>query len=348
MMTGSTALTQWMLFDKDGGGGGAGTGDAGAGEGGGSGAGDVGAGAGDAGAGDGGGEGAGGEGGKDHWSDTIDLGENGDALREHLVKSGFHKAAGPEAALSTVLKAHMSAEKHLGKSADRMLELPGEGDDLAEWRKSNAERLGVPTGDDTYTWERGELPKDMFWDQDREAKFFEAAKARGVPADIVTGFMDDYRDMMKADYEAIVKEIADTSDALRSELTKDWGGNVSGNLALARRALMHFGAEAKLPAESLHAIEAKMMDGTEIKDAQIARLFFSIGRAMGEDMAAGDIMGGGGSGFAGSATRGELQAEKTNIMRANDGLLAKARAAGNTGEVERLNARLSEINKRLL
>ncbi len=129
--------------------------------------------------------------------------------------------------------------------------------------------------------------------------------------------------------------VAQSVEAARAELTKEWGGEYKANAEYARRAATAFGVSD----EVLEQIAGGM--GL----APALRLFAKIGRATGE---AGGLVDGGRAGFGKSAA--QMQARKTEIMQTPE--LAKKLMDGDpalkaewdaiaAAEVQRLNAEMN-------
>ncbi len=89
-----------------------------------------------------------GDAGQKKWFETIDFGP--EDTRTRLINAGFHSSESIEQALEKAVNANHAAEQRLGVKPDQLLKLPGEGDDVAAWRKEHAKALGIPDTKDGY------------------------------------------------------------------------------------------------------------------------------------------------------------------------------------------------------
>lgn len=278
------------------------------------------------------------------WWESWDAGGD-EELKTHVLNAGYHKGTESlEAALTKVAAAARNAERKLGRPSDQLMTVPDKDVDRAEWRRANAAALDIPEDPSGYAIERpAEMPEGMPWDEAEAKETAEAFHKLGVPKDLAAALIRSELEKRVATWNEVSQEIADAQRGLREKLTAEWGGQVQGNMALATRALHHFGSQAGLPAESLQAVQRKMIGEGGIEDAQLVRLFHAIGKAMGEDGLVGAELTGPGS-AGGAMTPAEAKARSAQITAPN-GDYAKARASGDRARMRDLDAEISRLAK---
>lgn len=300
-------------------------------------------GAGDAGQGSGGADGGGTP--PAPWWESWDAGGD-EELKNSVINAGYHKGTeSPEEALTKVAAAVRAADRKLGRPSDQLMTVPDKDADRAEWRKANAAALDIPEDPSGYAIERpAELPEGMPWDEAEAKETAEGFHKLGVPRDVAAALIRSELEKRVATWNEVSQEIADAQRGLREKLTAEWGGQVQGNMALATRALHHFGSQAGLPTDSLQAVQRKMIGEGGIEDAQLVRLFHAIGKAMGEDGLVGAELTGPGGAAGGAMTPAEAKARSAQITAPN-GDYAKARASGDRTRMRELDAEISRLAK---
>ena len=132
----------------------------------------------------------------------------------------------------TLLKNYAHAQKRMGNSVN----IPGE-DASAEEKAEFFTKLGRPDSIEDYGVEFPKLPEGTVWDENAQNGFLQAAHNQGLSSKQVEGILGWYGEYQKdvglAGDEAIGK--------VTEELTKEWGANFEGNVALAQKAVAKLG-----------------------------------------------------------------------------------------------------------
>jgi hypothetical protein len=132
----------------------------------------------------------------------------------------------------TLLKNYAHAQKRMGNAVN----IPGE-DASAEDKAEFFAKLGRPESAADYEVEFPTLPEGTVWDEQAQNGFMQAAHEAGLNEAQVKGILGWYGEYQKdvglAGDEAIGK--------VTEELTKEWGANFEGNVALAQKAVAKLG-----------------------------------------------------------------------------------------------------------
>lgn len=127
------------------------------------------------------------------------------------------------------IKAHRNAEKALGVPAERLIKLPADKTNPAEW-DDVWKRLGKPKEATEYQLEK--LGEDNTFVDGMRAALFEnnipKEAGEGVVKAVNKLFSDFFGNKAKADEAALAVE--------KGELAKNWGPNVKANEVIAERA----------------------------------------------------------------------------------------------------------------
>lgn len=261
-----------------------------------------------------------------------------DAQRQVLTAKGL-TVDDPLAAMPKLLDAYANAERRLGKPADRLIEKPAEGQDVAEWMRANGELFGVPKDAEGYEIERPEgWPKDAPWDSEMEAQARAIAHEHGVPAAALNAMVAMYAERVARVDAAAATDFEAASAELQEVLQKDWGGQYGARVAQAQQAASVVAEAAGLDNDALEAMAAVLKP--KIGDANTLRMFAAIGEMLGEDSASG--LGKGAASLG--TTPAEARAERARLM-APGGAYFEASKAGDHTALARLKPRMEQLAK---
>lgn len=286
--------------------------------------------------------GEGGEGGSTRWWE--DAKRFDDGTRSMLAAKGL-TVDDPVDALGKLTGMYSAAEKRLGKSPDRLMDRPAEGQDVTEWMRGNAELFGIPEAADGYKIERPESwPKDAPWDDKAEAALRAKAHEAGLNGTQAQAMVDTYAGLVSETLTGAEKGAEQAQAALMGELQKDWGDQTKAKVAQAQQAWTAAAEMAGLDSDAaLNA--AQVLTEKTGGDANVLRLFAALGDMMGEDMLPRDSAGSGGLGTTPADARAELAA-----MKAPDSAYSKAikekQQTGRSAEFERLHKRFLYLQKK--
>lgn len=318
--------------DTGAGGAGAGAGDGAGGE---AGAGGEGAGAAGGGAGAGTKDGAPGGGQSGAWWEDKRF---SDEQRQTLTGSGL-TVDDPLDAVAKLADMERNAQKRLGAKPDSLMPKPAEGQDLAEWRRQNAEIFGIPEDAAAYKIDRPEnWPENAPWDEKAEARVREVALKHGIDNAALQDIVNVQAERMAELVGETETQLQASSAQMMQELEGEWGDQFNGNLTRAKQAAAAIAEEAGFGPEHMQQLSNTLAKGTG--DANVIKLFATIGKMMGEDtLTAG---GGGGSpmGMSPAEARAELQR-----LQSPEGEWFKATADKNRAEIERLKPRMEALRK---
>ncbi|MGR3456076.1 hypothetical protein [Pseudooceanicola sp.] len=265
-----------------------------------------------------------------------------DEQRTMLAAKGF-TVDDPMDAAAKILDAYSHAERRLGRPADQLMVKPKEGQSVPEWMRENSAVFGIPEKPDGYEIKTPESwPKDQQWDQDLEGKLRQIAHEEGIPGAAVNKLVGLYADKMAATLGESQEQLEAANRQMMEQLTKDWGGQTAAKMTLAKQGASAVAAKAGFSAQDVESISMALKEKTG--DAQVIRLFATIGEMMGEDTM--QALTGGGDGTM-TTTPAEARAELSKL-NAPDGEWAKAVAAANKGnrtEMERLKPKMERLTK---
>lgn len=215
----------------------------------------------------------------------------------------------PLDAVTKLTQMERAAKQKLGKSADQLMDRPGEGQDIAEWMRQNGEVFGVPENAEGYKIAPpDDWPKDAPWDTEFESKARELAHKMGMPNDVVQAFASLYAGQVKGMLGAAEQDLQQSMAAMQEDLQKDWGNQYDAKVSQAQQAFSLLAEKAGLDQDAMTSV-AQVLKG-KVGDANIMRLFAAVGDAAGEDMAAAIGKSGGSMGQTPADARAALEAMK--------------------------------------
>ncbi|MES2667923.1 MAG: hypothetical protein V4712_17700 [Pseudomonadota bacterium] len=260
-----------------------------------------------------------------------------DGLKQHLIKSGYHRGTADEA-LERALKGELHATTRLGKNPATLLDAPAEGQKVTEWLKANAKTFGVPDSADKYEVKLPEnLPKAMPMDEALLTEYKAHALDKGLPPALVQDAVDFFASTMGGRYTATAAKAAQAEQNLTGELQTSWGQNYKQNQQLAVRTFQALAAEMKLAPEQTGLLAEKLNEG--LGDATLLKFFHSLSSRMGEDTLA--IPRGGN---APALQLADAQQRKEVIMTRHSGEMALATRASDNKRITALRQELEGLN----
>lgn len=281
--------------------------------------------------GDGGDEGSGG--GTQWWKD--DRFEGG--ARDQLEALGL-TVDDPIDAIVSLAKMESSAKRKLKADPDSLFSKPAKDQDVAEWRKANAEAFGVPETAEGYELTKPEnLPQGVTWDEGLEAKARQLAHDRGWSSGDLQAVTDFYAEHMGGMYQSVADELENSTAQMWEELERDWGDQTKANETRAKQAATLMAEELKFDSTAMAQLTGALSRKTG--DANVMRFFAKIGELMGEDNL---IPGGGAGGIA--TTPAEARAELARL-RGPDGEYAQAVASRNRAKISELKPKIERLTK---
>lgn len=288
----------------------------------------AGAGAGDGSAGAGGGAGA-------WWEDK----RFSDDQRQNLTALGL-TVDDPLEAVARLTDMERAAKKRLGAKPDSLMPKPAEGQSLAEWRREHAKTFQIPDDAAGYKIDRPDSwPKDAPWNDKLEGAVREVAAKHAADPELIQDLTSVFAGNMAGMVEETETELAASSQQMMQELEGEWGDQMAGNLSRARQAATAIAEEAGFTPAHMQQLSNTLAKGTG--DANVIKLFATIGKMMGEDSF---TAGAGGGGSPLGQTPAEARAELSRLQ-ARDGEWYKAVAAKDRTELERLKPRMEALRK---
>lgn len=261
-----------------------------------------------------------------------------DTQRQSLTAMGL-TVEDPVEAIAKLTDMEANAQRKLGKGADQLMDRPGEGQDVAEWMRSNGEMFGIPDDAEGYTIEKPkDWPKDLPWNTDLETEARKIAHEHGISGKALQAMSDlQANTMLKlaADTET---ELQTASAELQVELQKDWGDQYNAKVAAAQQAASVVAEAAGLDNDGIANLSSVLKP--KIGDANTIRLFAAIGDLMGEDGAAALNKGNNTLGTTPAEARAELQK-----MRSEGGDYFEAVKNRNQAEIKRLQPKINQLQK---
>lgn len=229
------------------------------------------------------------------------------------------------------------AQKRLGHKPEELMLRPKDPKDLADWMRQNRDIFGLPEKPEDYAIAKPEN-FDGEWDADLARQMQAAGYEAGVPPAAMQKLTGIYAEHVKSLMGRAQDDLAQATEAMRSELTKDWGDSYQANVTRARQAAQVVAEQAGMDGDALSATLALLSEKTG--DANTMRLFHAIGQAMGDDTALS--IGKGGGSFA--TTPAEARAEAAKL-RAPGGEYFEAVNKGDRAAMARLAPRLAQLDK---
>lgn len=234
---------------------------------------------------------------------------------------------------------HRHAVQRLGKDPGALLDRPAKDQPLTEWMKANREVFGLPEAADGYKIEQPkDWPKDAGWDKDFEAQARAFAFDQGLPPAAVQGMVNLYAAKVRELNGKADTDLAAANDAMRSELTRDWGGQADARMLRAGQAAQVIAEKAGMTADQVADVAKSL--SAKAGDANVIRMFDAIAGMMGDDKMLG--AGGGGGGFGTSPAEARQQLAQ---MQAPGGAYYEAVSSGNTSKIAELKPQIERLTK---
>lgn len=245
----------------------------------------------------------------------------------------------PLDALKELSRREIAAKKRLGASPDSLIPKPTAEQTPAEWRRAHAEAFGIPATGADYKIDRPEgWPEGMPWDDKLEAGARAVAEKHAADPALVQDIANLYAERVKETAEQVDGEIERARTDMMTELERDWGDKLDGNMLRAQLAMKAAAEAAGLDQAAIS--ELTMVLEKKAGAANVMRLFAAIGDGMGED-----TLTRGGDAPSLSNTPAEARA-KIAKMTAPDGEWFKATQAKNHAEIKRLQPIMDDLYKR--
>jgi hypothetical protein len=235
---------------------------------------------------------------------------------------------------------YRNAETRLGRSPDTILDRPKEGQDLAEWKRQNAQLFGLPDKPEAYAVEAPEFwPKDAKWNADLDKAAQEVAFKHGVEPGAHKAYVELYAKAVKDLDDQAKVQLQTATDAMMGELTKDWGEQLGARITRARQAAAVVAEKAGLSGDGVQALSALISEKAG-GDAIVVKMFDAIASMMGEDTADGLRSGANSLGMTPAEARAELQRLQTK-----GGDYYEAVQAGDASKLKELGPKIQQLSK---
>ena len=245
----------------------------------------------------------------------------------------------PLDALKELSRRELAAKKRLGASPDSLIAKPTAEQSPAEWRRAHAEDLGIPETAADYKIDRPEgWPEGIPWDDKLEQGARALAEKHAADPALVQDIANLYAARVKETSEQVDGEIERARTDMMTELERDWGDKLDGNLLRAELAMKAAAEAAGLDQSAIR--ELTMVLEKKTGAANVMRLFAAIGDGMGED-----TLTGAGNAPSLSNTPAEARA-KIAEMTGPEGAWFKATKDGNQAEIKRLKPMMDDLYKR--
>jgi hypothetical protein len=262
-----------------------------------------------------------------------------DADTQSWLKAKGFADADPVAALSKITKTARNAEKLVGKGPEAVLDRPAQGQALTDWRRANAEALGLPPAEEGYAVTAPEdWPKDAPWDAALEAEARKFAFAQGVDPETHKGYVALFARKMGAMASDAAQGLERANATMMADLQREHGAKTPEVLAQARQAAQHFAAAAGLDDAGVAHVAKVLADGTG--DAAAIKFMAAIGKAMGED----SIVAAGKGAVAFGMTPQQAQSELQSFI-GPEGEYGKAFNAGDRRRLAELNPKREQLSR---
>lgn len=260
--------------------------------------------------------------------------------RDWMAAKGLTKAADPLDAVTALIGIGQAADRRFGRPLDAVIDKPGEGQSLAEWRRANAEVFGLPAEASAYEINRpADLPEGIAWNDGLADKMRSLAYDRGLAPDDVQAMTSMYAGYVAEVNQTLDQEMRQAEQALDAELLKHWGKDSEANKTRARQAASALAEQAGLDADGIRSIVGLLSSGDPGQTAAL-RMFAALGEMLAEDKGIGLRAGAGGFG----PTKAEAEAEFARFMAA-DSEWAKASAARDSEAIARLRPQFERLAK---
>ncbi|MBY5988211.1 hypothetical protein [Roseovarius atlanticus] len=248
----------------------------------------------------------------------------------------------PLDAISRLTQMEKSAKQKLGANPNDLIAKPKDGQDVAEWLRSNAETFGIPENAEGYEVKRpDDWPKDMPWSDDMEQQARKIAHEEGLSGKALQRMTDLFADHVKGIHQGADEELARANATMMQDLQKDWGDQANAKMAQAQQAASMLAQAAGLDEAAMGNLAEALKP--KIGDANTIRLFAAVHKMAGED---GLVLPGGAP--SGAMTPAEARAE-IEKMKSPDSDFAKLRRDATEGkrkdEFQKANKRWQELHK---
>lgn len=256
--------------------------------------------------------------------------------RSFIEAKGLTKFEDQNAAISHLIGMGQAADKRFGRPLDSVIDKPGEGQSLAEWRRQNAGVFGLPDKAEGYDVTRpADLPDSIAWDSDLEGRFRAVAHERGLSQDDVQALTGLYAEQVKTILKNADTETERANEAMLADLKKTHGDQIDQLVAQAQQAAQVVGEKAGLDAGGIQAV-ASVLTAKAGGDAAAIRFFAALSGLMGEAQGLGFGKGGG------SMSAADAQA-KLDALRKPGGDFYEAKTAAAREKLYPEMERLSKI-----
>ncbi|MEX0306035.1 MAG: hypothetical protein AB3N12_01500 [Ruegeria sp.] len=262
-----------------------------------------------------------------------------DVQRQSLTALGL-TVEDPIDAVVKLTDMEIQAKRKLGKPADQLMDRPGEGQDMAEWMRSNGEMFGIPDDADGYTVEKPkDWPKDMPWDTELEAQARKIAHEHGISGKALQAMSDlQAATVLKLAGDADL-DLQTATAEMQTQLQSDWGDQYPAKVAAAQQAASVLAEAAGLDPEGIANLSSVLKP--KIGDANTIKLFAAVGEMMGEDTVT-TLLNKGDNTLA--TTPAEARAELAK-QQSPEGEWYKATKDKNQAEIARLKPRIDQLRK---
>ncbi len=261
-----------------------------------------------------------------------------DDQRKHLTASGL-TVDDPIEAAARLTDMHRNAMQRIGKGLDTIIDKPGKDQPLPEWMKANREVFGLPENANGYTVERpADWPKDAAWDTDFETQAKAFAFENGIPPAALQGLVGLYAQKVAALNGAADTQLAQASEQMRGDLTREWGPQTNARILRAGQAAQALAEKAGMGADQLTEMAKSLSAKTG--DANVIRLFDTVAQMMGDDT----ITGAGKSAGTFGTTPAEARQQLAQLTAAG-GAWYEATNSGNSAKIAELQPQIERLSK---
>ncbi|MFK5997860.1 MAG: hypothetical protein QM492_07100 [Rhodobacterales bacterium] len=202
------------------------------------------------------------------------------ALKEALVKAGYHKGT-TEEALERSMRHEAALTVKLGKNADALMDAPEKDGDIAAWLKTNSVALGIPEKAEDYDLTMPEMSNGMEIDDTLLDTFKAQMHEKGAPPHLVQLGLDMHAKAMSDMVGGMVANTTVQDAELNADLQKTWGTNWEANQQLAANTFQALSASVGLDAKDQGLLAGKMND--MMGDATLLKFFHGLSQMQGED-----------------------------------------------------------------
>lgn len=254
---------------------------------------------------------------------------------------GFVRAKGlegvdPAEALPRALEMARHAERKLGKPAEKLIERPAEGQDVAEWLAAQREAFGLPQDVKDYDVKPPkDFPKEA-WNTELAEQAAVLAHSMAVPKTVHERYVGLFADYVQKLDQQTAEQYEQARSSMMSELERGWGTETEDRTTRAAQAAQHLAEIAGLDADAITAMSSTL--AAKVGDANVLRIFDAVAQAMAED--SGVSIGRGAGGLTTSATEARAQLDQ---LRAPGGAYYEAVQSKNHAEIRRLQPQIERL-----